>query len=112
MKNYIQRGDIIDVTVGANIASGGVVVMTDVIGVAQADIANGTSGAVLVAGVVQLACEADDVIAVGAKLYWNGTALTLDADDGGDPAEAYPFAGYAVTAAGATVTTVRVKLWG
>ncbi len=112
MKNFIQRGDVIDVTAGANIDSGDVVVLTDVVGVAQADIANGETGAVLVTGVVQLPCEADDVITVGAKLYWNGTALTLDPDDGEQEPTAYPFAGHATTAAGATVTTVQVKLWG
>lgn len=110
MKNFIQPGEVIDVTVGADVASGGVIVINDHIAVATTAIANGATGAALVHGVVELPCVSADVIGVGHKLYWNGTALTLDADDG--DSTAYPFAGAAVTAAPNTVTTVRVKLWG
>lgn len=112
MKNFIQPGDVIDVTAGANIASGGVIVLNDHIAVATTNIANGSVGAALVSGVVQLPCVSANVIGVGHNLYWNGTALTLDADNGADPAVPWPYAGAAVTAAPDGVATVRVKLWG
>ena len=47
----VQAGNVIDYTAGATIASGDVVVIGNIIGVALGDIANGATGSVATRGV-------------------------------------------------------------
>jgi len=49
--NYVQPGDVIEYTAGADISSGDVVVVGDNVGIALTDIANGATGSVQIAGV-------------------------------------------------------------
>lgn len=109
--NYIQPGKIIDWTNGgAAVSSDDVVIIGDLVGIAQVDIANGETGAVAIEEVFEVACNADDVITAGMKLDWDasasefvdaiGSAASGDNEDGV----------VAVTDAGATVTKVWVKL--
>ena len=49
--NFVQAGDVIDYTAGADIASSDVVVVGSLVGVAHNDIANGSVGPVGVSGV-------------------------------------------------------------
>lgn len=114
MKNYIQKGDTLNHTAGANIASGAMVVMTDLVGIAVANIANGAVGSVCISGVFQVTKKTSDVVTIGQKLYFEtGEArLTTDADDGEEVPAAYVFAGYAAAPAGNTATTVQVRLIG
>lgn len=105
MKNFIQIGDVLDHTAGANLTSGQVVVMGARIGIAVTDIADGQSGAVRVKGVVELAKASADVVAQGALLYWSADNGNLTVTSAGNT-----LAGYAAAAAGAGATTVRLHL--
>lgn len=109
MINKQQTGVILNHTAASNIVSGQVVVIGDRIGVAITDIANGAEGALLTEGVAELPKDAS-VLAQGAQLYWTGTALTTDADDGGDPVVPYVKAGFAAAPALTGAATALVKL--
>lgn len=102
---YIQPGEVWDYTAGADIASGDVVVMGDVVGVALAAIANGATGPVQVSGVFELAKLSTDVAAIGDPLYWDAgnSRLTVTAST-------HKLAGYAAQASGSGTATARVKL--
>lgn len=109
MKNYIQPGDVLDVTPAAEVLSGAGFLIgsgtTGLIGVAIATIPANTIGSVRVSGVFELPKLGTDVVAVGAQLYWDdiNKRLTLTATNNS-------FAGWAVEAAGNGVTTVKIRL--
>lgn len=102
---FVQPGDVIDYTAGANIASGDVVLMTVRVGVALAAIANGATGPVQVTGVFTIAKLSTDVVAQGAALYWDNTNKRMTLTSAGNT-----LAGYATSASGNGVTTVNVKI--
>ena len=102
---FVQPGEVIDYTAGANITSGQVVVMGVRVGVALAAIANGASGSVAVSGVFALAKLSTDVVAQGALLYWDSGNSRLTTTSAGNT-----LAGYATAAAGNGVTTVNIKI--
>lgn len=106
MKNYIQKGEIIDFinTSGTDIQSGDVVIQNSIIGVAETLIAAGTSGAVVIMGVVQLALIASLAVTAGDKVYWNVSSkvVTKTTSD--------VLIGFAVTTQAANDPTVNVKL--
>ena len=110
---FIQVGESIDYTPGADKAAGAVVVLGSMIGVAKTPIKSGVLGALAVRGIFDVV-KANEEQAIGAALYW-------DAD--GDPyggtagsgcatttADSNPFIGFAMATASATDETVRV-LW-
>jgi predicted RecA/RadA family phage recombinase len=105
MKNFVQIGDVIDHTPGADVASGAVVVIGARVGIAVSAIASGETGAIRVKGVVELAKLSTDTPAQGALLYWDAgnSRLTTTATDN-------VLAGYAAKAAGNGVTTVELHL--
>jgi predicted RecA/RadA family phage recombinase len=106
MKNFIQKGNVLQYTAGADVSSGDVVVSGDYVGIAVADIANGETGSVSIEGVYELAKEASLVVAQGDKLYWatDDEEVTLDVSD-------TPI-GTAFEASGSAATTVLVRLAG
>ncbi len=109
MKNFIQEGNLLDVTPGADVASGAGYLVgagtTGILGVAVANIANGAVGAVRVSGVVELPKLSTDVVAVGDALYWDDTNKRLT-----KTATNNSFAGHATVAAGNGVLVVQVLL--
>ena len=104
MKNYIQHGEVITITAGADITGGSMVVVGSLVGIAVRDIANGANGEVSLEGVYEVGKEADD-IAIGAKLYYKSSTGTVTTT-----ATSNTFAGYAFAAAGTAATTVQLKL--
>lgn len=106
-KNYVQEGDVIDYAnaSGATITSGTPVLIGARLGVALADIANGSTGSVQVEGVFTITKLGTDTVAAGALLYWDNTNKRLTTTASGNT-----LAGFAVAAAGAGVTTVNVKI--
>jgi len=114
MKNYIQEGDCLNYTATADIDSGDMVVMTDLVGIAVTDIAEDAVGAVCIKGVFEVTKKTTDVVTIGQKLYFETGAarLTTDADDGEAEPAAYVLAGYAAAPAGNTATKVQVRLIG
>jgi predicted RecA/RadA family phage recombinase len=105
--NYVQEGNVITYTAGADISSGNVLVIGTRVGVALTDIANGDTGSVQMSGVFNVACLGTDVVTQGAVLYWDsdpGQATLTSTDN--------TLMGYAFAASGDGVTTVDVKLNG
>lgn len=102
---FVQPGEVIDYTAGANIASGQVVLMGARIGVALKAIANGETGPMQVTGVFNIAKLSTDNMAQGALLYWDNTNSRLTTTASGNT-----LAGFAATAAAATTTSVNIKI--
>lgn len=108
---FKARGVVMDYVAGATIVSGQVVVLgtQNKLGVALADIANGSTGSVQVSGVFELKKATASVFAQGAAMFWdavtNGGELT-STSAGNTPA------GFAWKAAGAGVLVAEVCLNG
>lgn len=106
MATYIQKGNIIDYTnSGATkIAAGDVVGISTRIGIAASDIAVGEVGTLAVEGVFEINKTASLAISVGDAVYFNVGTAKITATDTDVPA------GWAIAAAAAADTTVRVKI--
>lgn len=102
---FVQPGEVIDYTAGANIASGQVVLMGARIGVALKAIANGETGPMQVTGVFNIAKLSTDNMAQGALLYWDNTNSRLTTTASGNT-----LAGFAAVAAAASTTSVNIKI--
>lgn len=111
--NYVQDGDVVQYTAGANITAGSVVVMGNMLGVALVDIANGATGSVALEGVFTLPKVAGAVIAQGDSLTWDVSATAFD-DKAAVPAagDITGAACFAFAAAGNGPTTLAVCLTG
>lgn len=110
--NYVQRGDVVTYTAGADIAAGDVVVMGHTIGVALVDIANGATGSVAIEGVFTVPKVSAAVFAVGEKLIFDVSATPPAFDDSSaTPASGDITGGAIAMVAGANLeTTCVVKL--
>lgn len=105
MKNYRQRGQVLTVTAPTGgVASGDVVAINKLLGVAVEDAAAGAAVEVEVEGVFAVAVRAADDIAVGASLYWNASGSEFTTTASGNLK-----AGYATAAAGPGVTTGEIR---
>ena len=102
---FVQPGEVIDYTAGANIASGQVVLMGARIGVALKAIANDETGPMQVTGVFNIAKLSTNNMAQGALLYWDNTNSRLTTTASGNT-----LAGFAAAAAAATTTSVNIKI--
>lgn len=108
--NYVQRGEVINYTAGADISAGDVVVLKHCIGVALADIANGDVGAVAIEGVFVVPKVTAAVFAVGEALIWDTSASKFD-DSSATPASGDITGAVVATVAGTSSdTTATVKL--
>jgi predicted RecA/RadA family phage recombinase len=72
MAQFLHYGESIDYTPGSAKTSGDVVVQNDLVGVVINDIPANTLGAIKVKGVFAIA-KAAEAIAVGEKVWWDGT---------------------------------------
>ena len=112
---YQQAGDVFQYTnsSGSTIASNTVVKMGNILGVAQADIANGSTGPVKVTGVFEVPKVSAAVIAQGESLTWDVSAGAFD-DNAATPATGDVTGAPAVAfeAAGNGVTTMMVRFTG
>lgn len=109
MKNFLAVGDVIEITAGADIASGDGVVVGTIFGVAQNDIANGEKGPIKLTGVYELPKVGSQAWTEGAAVHWdagNSRCTTVAAGN--------RLIGCAVVAvgSGATETTGTVRLNG
>ena len=105
MKNFVQEGNVLDHTPAAAVSGGALVIMGARVGIALTDISAGSTGAVRVKGVVEVAKLSTDAVAQGALLYWDAanSRATITA-------AVNTLAGYAPKAAGAGVSTVCLHL--
>jgi predicted RecA/RadA family phage recombinase len=106
---FVQEGDAIDYTPGADVAAGDVVVQSDLIGIAKREIKANTLGALAVAGVFDVAKASGGGVtfSAGAKVYWDDTNNLAVTTDG---AGANKLLGKAVAAAADADSTVRTRL--
>lgn len=111
--NYIQAGHVIQYTAGADISSGAVVRIGNILGVALSDIANGATGSVQIKGVFRVPKVSGAVIAQGESLTWDASAGAFD-DNAATPATGDVTGAAAVAAEGAGngVTTLAVMFTG
>lgn len=74
MNNYLQIGDTLNLTPGADVAAGvGYLFGTSLFGVAAENVTSGTQGAFVVCGVVEIAKTSALAISTGDRLFWDAT---------------------------------------
>lgn len=106
MRNFIQTGDVVELTAPADMNSGDCALVGSFFGVATKAISNGTVGNFMIEGVFDLPKDTSTV-AQGAKLYWDNTAKKVTTTSTSNT-----FIGHAILAAATGVSTVRVRLHG
>lgn len=86
--------------------------LTGRIGIAGTDIAPGAKGDLHVSGVFEFDKTGTAAIAMGQTVYFDGTGITDEADNGqtGDAKETYTPAGFAAAGAAAADAKVLVKI--
>jgi predicted RecA/RadA family phage recombinase len=105
MKNYIQPGKTVTLPAPAATASGDVVTIGSLTGIAAGDAATGEPLDLTLEGVFDLPKVAANDFAVGAPVYWNsGSALATTTASGNARI------GTAVAAAAASTAAVPVRL--
>lgn len=106
MKNFVQEGEVIDVTVsGSAVASGDVVLVGSLVGVAQISAAVGEVCSVALEGVYTVPKKSTDTFNQGDKLYWDNSAKNVTTTTSGNT-----FAGFAWIAGGNGDTTTQLRL--
>ena len=103
MKNFVQEGDRIQFTAGADLASGAGVKIGVRFGVCVAAVLSGALGIAAMEGVFTIPKLSTDVVAIGVLLYWDDTNKRLTTTASGNTQ-----AGYAFAAAGNGATTVDI----
>ena len=78
MRNYIQPGNTLTLTAPAAIASGDVVAVGSIIGVANGDAENGAAVDVDTVGVFRLPKVSALAIAAGDVVYWDSSAKLVN----------------------------------
>lgn len=113
MKNYIQKGEVINFVIPAetDVTSGQIVTIGTVAGVAVTGGDAGDTIAVQLDGVFKLP-KASGVINQGAKVYVSATGeITTAADNGAEPTPvAHVAVGYAFETVASNAPAVAVKL--
>ncbi|MEO9132430.1 MAG: DUF2190 family protein [Sphingomonas sp.] len=84
MRNYVQRGDTLDIIAAAVVASGDVVIKGSIIGIANADAAVGDTFALDVVGVFNLPKVAALAIGQGDVVYWDSANAVVTKTAGGN----------------------------
>jgi predicted RecA/RadA family phage recombinase len=105
MRNYIQPGVNLTLPAPAAVASGEVVVIGDIHGVAAGDAASGAPVDLVTEGVFELPKVSALAIAIGDKVYWQAAEKLVSKTASGNT-----LIGVAVTAAANPSGTVNVKL--
>jgi predicted RecA/RadA family phage recombinase len=106
---FIQDGKSIDYTPTVDVTAGRVIVLGDLICVANLDLPAHRLGALAVEGVFDFAkaTGGSTAIAVGTKVYWDVADQQAKADD---EAGANKYLGKTIAAAGDNNATVRIRL--
>jgi predicted RecA/RadA family phage recombinase len=111
-RKHVQPGKVIEVALTATVASGELIKVGELAGVALGSGGNGDSISVAIDEVFNVDKVPTDVIAVGTVVYLDpvNKRVTLATDDGGSPPTDLIRAGVATSAAGNPSATVNVKL--
>lgn len=81
MKNYVQKGEVIDYVLGADTAPGTVVKIGSLVGVVRQGGLSGETVSVDLKGVFTIAKTAAQAQAQGVILYWDDTAKKTSTSD-------------------------------
>ena len=106
MKNFVQKGENIDLLAPRQLASGDGFLVGTLFAVASAAAANGAAVVGVVEGVFDLP-KAAGAVTAGAKLYWDNTAFNVTTT-----ATSNTLIGAAIKAAASGDATARVRLNG
>lgn len=107
MRNFVQRGDTLDIVAAAAVTSGAVVVAGSIIGVSNVDADIGDTFALDVVGVFTLPKVNALAIAVGDTLYYDAATKLVNKTASGNTK-----IGVAVSAAANPSPSVNVRLNG
>lgn len=107
MKNFIYPEDLVDLPAPEATTSGQMKQIGSMLAVATVDLASAAVGAWACNGCFLLPKVTTDVMAVGAKLYWDNTAKKLTVTVASNL-----LAGVCIEAAGNGVTDVKIRLNG
>jgi len=104
---YVQEGEAVDYTPGADVAAGDVIVQGDLVGVAPRLIKANVQGALSVTGVYDFAksTAGGSAIAAGVLVYWDDTANQATVTATGNK-----LIGKSIKAAADGDATVRVRM--
>ena len=106
--NYVQPGEVIELTATGAVASGAGVKVSQRVGVAiTAAAASGDKYSVALEGVYNIAAKSTDTMSPGDLVYWDDTAKEVTTT-----ATANTLAGIAFESKGSGTTTLAVKLNG
>lgn len=83
MRNFVQRGDTLDIIADAPVASGDVVIKGAIVGVSNVDAKAGETFALDVVGVFTLPKVAALAIDQGEPVYWDADDGVVTTDDDG-----------------------------
>lgn len=113
MNNYVQEGEVIDFVAAADVTSGQVVAIGNILGVACGAVASGATGKAAITGVFTVPKVSGAVIANGESLTWDASAAAFD-DNAATPATGDITGAPAVAfeAAGNGVTSMKVRFTG
>ncbi|URW76420.1 DUF2190 family protein [Sphingomonas donggukensis] len=84
MRNYVQRGDTLDIVAAAAVASGDVVIKGAIVGVSNVDAEIGDTFALDVVGVFTLPKVAALAIGQGDVVYWDSANGVVTKTAGGN----------------------------
>lgn len=107
MKNYVQKGDVINITAAADLKSGVPVIFGASLAIPQTDIASGAVGAAAIEGVFTLPKLSTTVLAAGDLVNWSKSGAQVGASSAAGDLGGF---GIALSAAGNGTTSVDVKL--
>lgn len=107
MKNFVQRGDAINIVAAAALVSGIAVVFGNSIAIPQTDIADGDTGAAAVEGVFTLPKASTKTYNAGDLVDWDLSAAQVDTSAATGDLTGF---GIAVSAGLNGSTTIDVKL--
>lgn len=108
MKNYVQSGEYLEFTAGANYSSGDLVEIGSLHGVCVTDVVSGDKGSLCMEGVFTLPKQtgaSSDACTEFGPVYFKTGKVTGNSDSG-----ANKLVGYSMTAANQAATTVNVRL--
>lgn len=107
MKNYVQKGENLTLPAPADVASGELVVINSIFGIAAQAAATGADVDLATSGVFTLAKVSALAIAIGDKVYFDAATKLVNKTSSGNT-----YVGVAVTAAANPSGFVNVRLNG
>jgi|GEM_PF-192836 len=111
---FVQIGESLDYTPGADVTAGDVVIQENIVGVAKSDIDSGDLGSLAISGVFDVVKAEEAFATVGANVYWDADGNPYGGTAGAGAATATPtgntWMGFVLVAAESTDSTVRILL--